>query len=225
VSGANGFDAFFTRGAEPAGTRVVLIRHGESACSRVDVVGGRRGCTGLSERGRAQARALGERLSRSGELDDVAALYTSVLARAIETAELLRPSLPAGLGPIEDCDLCELHPGEADGLTWFEVVERWGWPERGRVDQPFAPGAESWLDFGARCRRALARVVERHPGERVALAVHGGVIEQAMMMVMGTPAARRLELLTENCSMTEIEFDGDRRRLLRYNDLAPLAAE
>ena len=46
-----------------------------------------------------------------------------------------------------------------------------------------------------------------------------------MKIVNRREASVRLRLLTENCSMTEIEFDGERRRLLRYNDRAPLAAE
>jgi hypothetical protein len=50
------------------------------------------------------------------------------------------------------------------------------------------------------------------------------VIEQAMKLVEEAAPSRRLGLRTENCSMTEIEFVGTRPRLLRYNDLAPLAA-
>ena len=50
-------------------------------------------------------------------------------------------------------------------------------------------------------------------------------ILMALSISWGEEPARRLELRPENCSMTEIEFDGERRRLLRYNDLAPLPAE
>jgi hypothetical protein len=45
-----------------------------------------------------------------------------------------------------------------------------------------------------------------------------------MKMALGLGADARLGLRTENCSMSEFEFDHHRRRLLRYNDLAPLAA-
>ena len=46
------------RSAAPAATRLVLVRHGEAACNVGGVVGGRRGCTGLTELGRRQATAL-----------------------------------------------------------------------------------------------------------------------------------------------------------------------
>jgi broad specificity phosphatase PhoE len=57
-------------------------------------------------------------LSATGELGRVDALLASILPRAVETAELIAPAL--GLDPDsvdQDCDLCELHPGECDGMS------------------------------------------------------------------------------------------------------------
>jgi len=217
---------FRTRGDEPRGARLVLIRHGEAYCNARGVVGGPVGCGGLTERGRAQAAALSERLSMSREFDDAVALYTSVLPRSIETAQLIAEGLPEGLAAIEDCDLCELHPGESDGMTWDEMVAAFGGPNWDEdPDEPFSPGGESWLGFYERCRRVLLSIAERHYGQRVILVVHGGVIEQAMKLVLFAEPQARLRLRTENCSMNEFEFDGTQRRLLRYNDLAPLAAK
>jgi probable phosphoglycerate mutase len=219
-------EGFRTSGTNPKGTRIVLIRHGEAYCNARGVVGGPVGCGGLTELGEAQARSLRDRLMRSREFDDAVALYTSVLPRAIQTARIISPGLPSHLAAVADCGLCELHPGEADGLTWHEMVEKFGGPDwDNEPRQPFAPGGESWFGFYKRCEGALASIVERHRGERVVLVVHGGVIEQAMKIAERREPTARLKLLTENCSMTEIEFDGERRRLLRYNDRAPLAAE
>ncbi len=215
---------FVTRGAPPVGTCLVLVRHGEARCNVDGVVGGMRGDGSLTERGREQVRSLRDRLARSGEFDDLTAIYTSTLPRAVETAAILAPSLPEGLAPVADDDLCELRPGDADGLTWEELVERYGslsWREDPHA--PFAPGGESRVEFYERCERALGRLVERHPGERVLVVSHGGVIEQAMKILQGDGPVARLGLRTDNASVTEIEFDGPRRRLLRYNDVAPLA--
>ena len=219
-------EGFRTRGDAPRGTRLLLIRHGEAYCNALGLVGGPIGCGGLTKLGQRQARELRDRLARSRELDDAVALYTSVLPRAIQTAAILAPGLPEHLRATTDCDLCELHPGDADGLTWQDMVARFGGPDWDlRPGEPFSPGGESWLDFYARCERALRDIVARHHGERVVLVVHGGVIEQAMKILAGDAPGVRLRLRTENCSMTEIEFDGDQRRLLRYNDVAPLSAE
>ena len=214
-----------TEGRRPVGTRLVLIRHGEAICNVEGVVGGPKGCRGLTETGREQASALAARLVRSGELRDAAALYTSVLPRAIETASIIAPGLTSGLRATEDCDLCELHPGQADGLTWSAMVERFDVPDwDANPRAPFAPGGESLTGFFERCVSTFERIASSHKGERVVLVVHGGVIEQLMKVVTRSEPGERLGLVTVHCSITEVEFDGDRRRLLRYNDRAPFAA-
>ncbi|MFI5036439.1 MAG: histidine phosphatase family protein [Acidimicrobiales bacterium] len=214
-----------TVGDVATGTRLVLVRHGEAECNARGTIGGPLGCGGLTDLGRAQAGALVERLARTRELDDVTALYTSVLPRAVQTAALLATGLPAGLEARADCELCELHPGEADGLTWPEFVDRYGVPDWANdPGAPLAPGGESWIGFYERCTGAFARLVARHAGERVVLVVHGGVVEQAMKAVLDVQPGDRLRLMTQNCSMTEIEYDAGRARLLRYNDVAPLPA-
>ena len=212
-------------GDEPTGTRLVLVRHGEAQCNARGVIGGPLGDGGLTDAGRAQAAQLRERLVRTRELDNVSALYSSVLSRAIETAALLAPGLPAGLTAQADCDLCELHPGEADGLTWAEFVDRYSVPDWD--NDPYtalAPGGESWAGFYERCTTAFERLVKHHPGERVVLVVHGGVVEQAMKAVLGAAPHDRLRLRPANCSMTEIEYEDGAARLLRYNDVSPLPA-
>ena len=49
-----------------AGTRLVVVRHGEATCNAEDYIGGHGSCRGLTARGRAQAAALGDRLRRTG---------------------------------------------------------------------------------------------------------------------------------------------------------------
>ncbi len=215
---------FRSSGLAPAGARIVLIRHGEADCNVAGRVGGPRGCTGLSDRGRYQAALLRERLEQSREFDGAVALYTSTLPRAIETMAILRPGLAPHV-PTADCDLCELHPGAADGLTWEELLETFGgvdWDEDATL--PFAPGGESWVGMFERVRDALWRLAQRHYGQQIVVATHGGVIEQAMKMAMGSHPHQRLQLRTEHCSITELEFEDDAVRLLRYNDRAPEAA-
>ena len=113
-----------------SGSRLVLIRHGESNSSVERTIGGPLSCTGLSELGRRQAAALADRLANDTTLAD-AIVVSSTYARAIETAEVVAAALalqrgqPVGFERIGD--LGEQFPGEAcDGMTFEEYVDRYG---------------------------------------------------------------------------------------------------
>jgi 2,3-bisphosphoglycerate-dependent phosphoglycerate mutase len=217
---------FRQRGPKPSGTRLLLIRHGESYANANGLAGGPLGDGGLTPLGQRQAQVLAARLTMSGELSKTTALYTSALPRAIETGEILRAALPTGLEPVIDDSLNEISVGEGDGLPWAQYVERYGAPDWDLdPDALTAPGGESLLGFYERCRAAIERLVERHPHELVVVVCHGGFIEQAMKLYQGVAPDVRLRPRIENCSMTEIEFRDGWRRLLRYNDRAPLPAE
>ncbi len=205
-------------------TRVVLVRHGEAVCNINGIVGGQRGCTGLTGLGRRQVMALAERLSRTGELEGATALYASTLPRAVETAGLLQPVVGKGdLQIVQERQLSELFPGEADGLRWDEVVDRFGVPEwDAHPDALMAPGGESWSGFVARASAAVRALAERHPGEQVVAAVHAGVIEATMIANLEIPpaASRRGWTRIVHASLTEWEWAPSQERwiLLRFND-------
>ncbi len=218
-------EGFRQRGPLPTATRLVMIRHGECVANARGLAGGPIGDGGLTDLGRAQATALAIRLSITGELGGASAFYTSTLPRAIETGDIVFPAIDARLRPVADEELCELGVGEADGLAWPEVSERYALPDWS-VD-PYAvnvPGGESLMGFFSRCVGAIERLVAAHRNELVIMVVHGGFIEQAMKHYQGLTGDVRLRPRIENCSMTEIEygFEGHRSRLLRYNDLSPI---
>jgi 2,3-bisphosphoglycerate-dependent phosphoglycerate mutase len=212
--------------AHPVGaTRLVLVRHGEARCNVAGVVGGISGCTGLSDVGVKEAEALRDRLAATGELAGATAVYASVLPRALETAAIVAPGL-SGLKAVPDCALCELHPGEADGLTWAEFVDRYGGPNwDADPDAVLAPGAESWTGFVHRVSTVLTETAARHGGELVVIFCHGGVIEASMEAFFPVDSGRgRLKLRTAHTSLTEWERGPGGWLLLRYNDAAHLAA-
>jgi 2,3-bisphosphoglycerate-dependent phosphoglycerate mutase len=215
------------------GTRIVLVRHGESRAQELGILGGHEGCQGLSSRGRRQVEALRDRLAASGELAEVTAVYASLMPRAIETAEIIAPVVGSH-DVVAHCDFCEGHPGEADGLTWAEVAERAPIPVMDSWDPDHrpVPGWETWNEMGVRVTRGLDMLVERHPGETVVVACHGGVIVQSMLRWLSLePIATdsRAWLSPENTSLTEWRFSPNPYQkdtlpleLVRYNDHAHL---
>ena len=222
-------EGFRTRGAAPErDASGADPPRREPRCNAKGVVGGPLGCGGLTELGRRQARALRDRLVRSRELDDASrALHLGAAARDPDRPDHRVRVCPTGSSAVADCDLCEMHPGEADGLTWQrDGRERSAVPTgtSTRVSRS-RRAASRWLGFYERCRERAhghRRAPPRRAG-RARRARRGHRAGHEDLAGRRAPAAR-LRLLTENCSMTEIEFDGGRCRLLRYNDRAPLAA-
>ena len=212
------------------GTRIVLVRHGESRAQERQIVGGHRGCEGLSDTGRRQAHALRQRLARTGELVDAVALYASVMPRAIETASIIAPAI-GDHEVITDCAFCEHHPGEGDGLSWEEYEARWPSPPAWDADLRRDPGGETWNEMAQRVARGLDMVVERHPGELVVIACHGGVVVQSMFrwLQIHPGGGDRAWINPANTSITEWRFGPNPYakgtmplELVRFNDHAHL---
>lgn len=216
--------------------RIVLVRHGETA--PCDVVPGHRGCPGLSTTGRSQAQSLANRLERSGELGNVAAVYSSRIRRSIETAEAVVQRIGGSL--VEDCDFCELHDGEADGLPIPEAVDRLWRPASGSSRHlPWngnAADAESFPQLVARAAGGLHRLVLEHPGQTVLVFTHGGVIQSSFMCFGDASFRYAMSLAPAQTSLTEwlvpVAEQGERHsgpdavvrpaRLLSYNDTGHL---
>lgn len=204
--------------------RLVLVRHGDAHAGFHGVIGGPRGCTGLTDLGRAQADALRQHLA---DTDRVRAdvLVSSVLPRAIETADIIAPGLGLEV-TARECDLCEIHTGEADGLEWTEYATRYGsFSMEEEPDRVFAPAGESWNSFHARVRGTLERLARDHEGQTVVAVCHAGVIMASLRVLLGIPhPGTGAQLRPVNTGLTEWEHDPvlDRWSLHSFNDAAHL---
>jgi probable phosphoglycerate mutase len=199
-----------------ADTYLFLVRHGHSVAQQEGrMPGSHESCTGLSDLGRQQVGALRDRLSGTGEFDQVDTVYTSLSTRAIETRELLAKVLPGGYD--SECDWCESHPGEAEGLPWSEFEQRF--PRRGTVADPFErriPGGESWAEFFARAGARLTRVAHDHPNERVVVVTHGGIVGASFVALGDVPIGKSFAFTaeTKNTSITEWRHSEGEWRLI-----------
>jgi alpha-ribazole phosphatase len=162
-------------------TRLLLVRHAETdpalrgrCYGRLDVA--------LSAEGRRQASALGAVLSGV----PLAAVYSSPLARALDTAEPLAAG--RGLEPVADDGLREIDFGELEGLAYDEI--RAARPDvfRAWMETPAAvrfPGGESFADLRRRVLAAVGAIRERHRGGAVAVVAHGGVVRVVLADALG----------------------------------------
>ena len=115
----------------------------------------------LSSRGRQQATALGERRRRDG----IAGVYTSDLARAVETAQIAFSD--SEIPVREDARLRECNYGELNGRPVSEIEA----VRLGHVDKPF-PAGESYRDVVERTRSFLGDLPEELDGSRIVVIAH-----------------------------------------------------
>lgn len=202
---------------------LLLVRHGDAHAGFHGVIGGERGCTGLTELGRAQAEALRDRLASSRLRPDV--LLASILPRAIETASIIAPGLGLELGG-QECDLCEVHTGEADGLTWTEYAARYGsFDMEAEPDRVFAPAGDSWNSFHERVARVLDRIADEHEDRTVVAVCHAGVIAASIRVLLGMPhPGPGARVRPTNTGVTVWEHDPgvDQWSLHTFNDASHL---
>jgi probable phosphoglycerate mutase len=202
-------------------SRLALVRHGEGHANVDMIIGGLKACAGLTDIGRRQAQALSARWRQQGFRPDV--LVSSPVRRARETAGALATSMPF-LVVTEDCALCDIHLGDADGLSWTEYDERYGrFNLVAEPSRPFAPGAECWSEVTQRVRGCLEELAVRNAGKTVVAVTHAGFILASLLDLLAVPSsAKRAQLDPRFTSITTWHWTAGRWSLIGYNDIAHL---
>jgi broad specificity phosphatase PhoE len=132
----------------------------------------------LSDQGREQARALGARRRADG----VAAVFTSDLRRAVETAEIAFGD--SGIPIYRDARLRECNYGELNGLPGALV----GAEQADHVDVPFV-GGESYTEAAERVRSFLYDLAHAWDESRVLLIGHTATRWALDHLLLGIPLA------------------------------------
>ena len=182
-------------------TTILLVRHGETDWNRQRRFQGHADVP-LNASGRAQVRALAEQLPR----EQFAALYTSTLRRAAESAEILGAALGVDVHP--RAALREVDVGSWSGLTVAEIEARYpqgfarwrDWRREGWED------GEAYADFSRRVVGALHEIAGDHPGQHVLAVTHGGPIRAALAAALAIPLDKAHDRVAalENCATVRI---------------------
>ena len=169
----------------------------------------------LSDIGLAQAKRLGEYLAA----EEIAAVYSSPLLRARQTAQ-----------PVADAHVLEILT--ADGVAEYDRNANWYVP----IEELRATNDERWQalargewhgdeaeeDFHARVLDDIERIIRTHPNERVAVVCHGGVINSYLAHVLGT-ARRRGFFYPAYTGISRVAASSEgRRSIVSINETAHL---
>ncbi|MBU3067602.1 bifunctional RNase H/acid phosphatase [Nocardia sp. NEAU-G5] len=193
-------------GAQGRPTRLLLLRHGQTELSVQRRYSGR-GNPPLTALGREQAARAAKYLAAKG---DIAAVVTSPLGRARETADAVAQALDA---PVRVLDrLIETDFGEWEGLTFTEAAQRD--PElhaRWLADPSVpAPGGESFGAVRERIEAVRADLIGLYPGRNVVVVSHVTPIKTLLQLALavGPSLLYRLHLDLASLSIAEFYPDG-----------------
>ena len=140
----------------------------------------------------------------------IAAIYCSPLARAMESARILAS---AGGWPLKVVfDLRELDFGDYVGLTFEAIAQRD--PEfcsrwmNDPTDAKF-PGGECYRDVRARVLKAVRAIRRQQRGQTSAIVSHAGVNRLLIADALGLPPARLFRLGQDYAAVNMLRFFGD----------------
>ena len=190
-------------------TRILLIRHGETAWNAVRRLQGHIDIP-LNQEGERQARALVRALA-SEKLD---AIVSSDLGRALQTAQAVashHPQLPLHT----DASLRERGYGAFEGLLYTEIAERYPvefaeWQARD-IDSVMPAGgrtAESFRQFFQRCQDGIAHWAGRYPQQTIVMVAHGGVLECAYRAANSLSLDGPRDFTIRNATVNRFRMDG-----------------
>lgn len=189
-------------------TRIHVIRHADVENPHRLLYGHLPGFQ-LSALGRAQAAAVGEKLS--GER--IHRIVHSPLARAVETARIINDSFkePAALEP-------EPELREAEFSRYLQGLPYWQIPLRRplwfvhKTRRGIVAGDESIENLGGRVLEVVRRIAREHPGEAAAVVSHADPIQAAWILLDGRTHNERemYRKAVDKAGMLTIELEGDK---------------
>lgn len=178
---------------------VLLIRHAATHAIGVTLTGRTEGIA-LSLDGYRQARALADTLASL----DIAAVYSSPLQRAIETAQPLAAArrLPV---QIEDA-LNEVDFGEWTGLTFDDLARRDDWRTyNSRRGSAVVPGGETPQQTQSRIVAAISDLAARHRDQIVVAVTHAELVRYLLLYARARQLDDWMHVVVEPASISVVE--------------------
>lgn len=196
-------------------TELVLVRHGETEWTELGLLHGGRLDSPLSPKGRSQARSAAQRLR--GE--DFAALFSSPLGRAMQTAEILGEAL--GLIPEPREGFREYKFGWMEGKpkTIFEPDGTGPFFMKPFIYLGILLTGERPNQFNQRVLRAMDDITDQHPSDRILVVTHWGVLSLIMAALLDADPKRWREYGDwAPCGITELHLQDGKWQLIQMNE-------
>jgi probable phosphoglycerate mutase len=189
-------------------TRIILVRHGQSEGNAENRFGGHLHI-GLSPLGKLEAEATAKALAD----ENISAIYSSDLKRAVETATPLAQAKNLAIN--ETPAFRERNVGVLQGLTFEDASKKFSKEYEALLKRDFnyvIEEGESYKQVLERASTELNQILEKHKGERVCIFTHTGTIGILALHLLGAldgPVLRPVWIATANCSITRFTMRDD----------------
>lgn len=204
------------------GLRIFLVRHGQTEWNRTGRFQGRSDVP-LNDEGKEQVRALGLALKNT----PCAAIYTSPLSRAMETAESIgahHPEIPI----VKEEGFVEMDLADFDGMEarkWMadhaDFAKAWR-DNPGCVRMP-GTGGECLEDVQARALTALEKISRSHPtGSTLLICSHNFVILSILCKAKGVSLDKFRQLKQDTAAYSVIRMWGNQYSVEIMNERSHL---
>jgi 2,3-bisphosphoglycerate-dependent phosphoglycerate mutase len=198
--------------------RIIAIRHGETEWNAAGREQGQLDSP-LTARGLQQAAAIAQRLKRYR----FAALYSSDLGRALQTAEIVAQATGAGIAV--DAGLRERDTGIFQGLTHDEMAVKYPAEYAAYRSDPFAyaiPAGESGLQRSERSVRVFNTLADKHGEDTIVVITHGGFLMGFFEHVLALEPGNAWRFKRQNAALNAFDRAAGKWSLVTWNDTAHL---
>jgi len=202
-------------------TKLLLVRHAETEWNDSARFQGQTDIP-LNERGLAQAAQVARRLQR----EPLAAIYSSDLSRALDTARVI--AREHKLEVIVSEQLREASFGSWEGMTFDEVRLRFPEEAKGWILDPVMirpADGETREAILSRVMGALHRIAEDYGDRTVAIVTHGGPIKCAVMHALEASGSAWKKLRIDNATLTTLHAKGEVFEVVTVNEAGHLRSD
>jgi probable phosphomutase (TIGR03848 family) len=201
-----------------ASTRVLFVRHARNDYLVSRRLPGRTPGIHLNERGLAEAEAVAERLAST----PLAAVCSSPLDRTLETAGRIAERHEVRVQAMDGLMETDCGAWTGESIDDLSQTDLWRRIQAAPSSVRF-PDGESMAEVQARMVGALAELLALYPGQRIVVVSHSDPIKLLLAFHIGLHMDMFQRLVVDPASISELEFESGRARLVRCNDCAHLA--
>ncbi len=197
-------------------TYIILVRHGSTPTTG-KILPGRKLGLNLSDQGVEEAKIAGQ-IIKDAFGKKVAAIYSSPLERALQTANQISLQLSVLVTPNDNLLECDF--GKFTGRQLKDLYKTKAWGDLHRNPSGFRfPQGESFVEMENRMKTFLEYCLRSHTGKVVVLVSHADPIKALLNFALGMHINNFQRLVISPASISVLSYENNvsQGRLLALN--------